>query len=65
LENTSEKTIDGYTTVDLKIIHPLHFHKCKSELFVHFVNILDEDYESHYGYPDDGFRATAGVNIEF
>jgi iron complex outermembrane receptor protein len=65
LENTSEKTVDEYTTVDLKIIHPLHFQKCKSELFVHFVNILDENYESHFGYPDDGFRVTAGVNIEF
>jgi iron complex outermembrane receptor protein len=65
LENTSEKTVDRYTTLDLRIIHPMHFQKCKTELFAHFVNLLDEDYESHYGYPDDGFRVTAGVNIEF
>jgi iron complex outermembrane receptor protein len=65
LENTSEKTVGEFTTVDLKIIHPMHFQKCKAELFADFVNLLDEDYESHYGYPDDGFRATAGVNIEF
>lgn len=65
LENTSEKKVNDYTTVDLKIIHPVHFKKCKTELFVHLVNLLDEDYESHYGYPDDGFCATAGVNIDF
>ncbi len=65
LENTSEKTVGGYTTVDLKIVHPIHFQKCQTELFVHLVNLLDEEYESHHGYPDDGFRLTAGVNIEF
>jgi len=65
LENTSEKTVDGYTTVDLKIVHPIHIQKYQTELFVHLVNLLDEEYESHHGYPDDGFRLTAGVNIEF
>lgn len=65
LENTSEETVDEYTTVDLKIIHPMPFQKCKTEIFAHFVNLLDEAYQSHYGYPDDGFRVTAGVNVEF
>ncbi len=65
LENTAEKTVNGYTTVDLKIIHPIHFQKCQTELYVYLVNLLDEAYEVHYGYPDDGFRVTAGVNIEF
>jgi iron complex outermembrane receptor protein len=65
LENSSEKAVGGYTTVDLKITHPIYFTKCKTELFVHLENLLDEDYESHYGYPDDGFCAMAGVNIEF
>jgi iron complex outermembrane receptor protein len=65
LENRPERSVDGYTTVEMKILHPMHFEKCETELFVHFVNLLDEDYESHYGYPDDGFRLTAGVNLEF
>ena len=47
------------------MVHPMGFNKFKTELFVHLMNLLDEDYESHYGYPDDGFRATAGLNIEF
>jgi iron complex outermembrane receptor protein len=65
LENTAERAVYGYTTVDLKIIHPIHFQKCHTEVFVHLVNLLDEEYEVHYGYPDDGFRAAAGVNVEF
>jgi iron complex outermembrane receptor protein len=65
LENSPEKSVDGYTTVDLKIIQAMPFKKCKTELFAHFVNLLDQDHESHYGYPDDGFRVTAGANIEF
>ena len=65
LENTSAKSVHRYTTLDLRIIHPMHIQKCQTELFAHFVNVLDEDYESHYGYPDDGFRVTAGMTIEF
>jgi vitamin B12 transporter len=65
LENTSEKKVDGYTTVDLKIIQPVGFPKCQTEFFVYFENLLDEAYEIHYGYPDDGFRVTAGLNIDF
>jgi vitamin B12 transporter len=64
-KNTAEKSVDKYTTVDLKIIHPIHFKKCGTEFFVHLMNLLDEAYEVHYGYPDEGFCATAGVNIEF
>jgi iron complex outermembrane receptor protein len=65
LENSANKVVDAHTTVDLKIIQPISFQKCKAELFAHLVNLLDEAYESHYGYPNDGFRVTAGVHIEF
>lgn len=65
IENTSEKKVDGYTTLDLKIIQPVGFPKCQTELFVYLENLLDEAYEVHYGYPDDGFRVTAGLNIDF
>ncbi len=65
LENSAAKSVGAYTTIDLKIIHALYFRKYRPELLVHFVNILDEEYQSHYGYPDDGFRVTAGVNLGF
>jgi iron complex outermembrane receptor protein len=65
VENRPGRSVDGFTSVDMKILHPIPFKNCKTELFAHFVNLLDENYESHFGYPDDGFRLTAGVNIEF
>lgn len=64
LENTSQKKVDGHTTVDLKLIQPVTLGRFPSELFVHFENLLDETYDIHYGYPDDGFRVTAGLNID-
>jgi vitamin B12 transporter len=65
LENIAQKKVDGYTTVDLKIIQPIHLQRSQWELFVHLVNLLDEDYQVHYGYPDDGFRVTVGATVEF
>lgn len=65
LENTREKKVDGYRTVDLKIIHPFQIGKSSLEAFVHLDNLLDESFESHHGYPDDGFRVTVGANLDF
>lgn len=65
LENTSEKDIDSYTTVNLKMIQPIAFKKCPMEVIVFFENLLDQDYEVHYGYPDDGFRITASLKLDF
>lgn len=65
LENTAGKKVDGHTTVDLKLIQPVGLQRCRTEFFVFFENLLDETYDVHYGYPDDGFRVTAGLNIDF
>jgi len=65
LENTSEKQVDGYTCIDLKLIQPVHFQRWQCECFVSIMNLLDEAYEVHHGYPDDGFRVTAGINFNF
>ena len=65
LENSPGEKVDGYTTVDLKLIQPIPFQHYHPELFVHFENLLDEAYEVHYGYPDAGFRVTAGLNLDF
>lgn len=65
LENTVEKEVDGHTTVDLKLIQPIHLQDYQMELFVYFENLLNEAYEVHFGYPDDGFRMTAGLKVDF
>ena len=65
LENTSEKSVSGYTTFDLKMIQPIYFKTCRTEWVLYIENLLDRDYETHYGYPDDGFRFTLGFNVDF
>ncbi len=58
-------TLDGYSVVNMKVIHPITVKSWPSEVFVHIDNLFDTDFESHAGYPDDGFRFLAGVNINF
>jgi vitamin B12 transporter len=58
----SEK-LDAYTTVDMKLLQPFSVGKTSCEGFLDFFNLFDRDFENHYGYPDDGFRVVAGLNL--
>ena len=57
--------LDGYSVVNLKIIQPVPVEIFSGEFFVHLYNLFDTDFESHAGYPDDGFIFTAGLNVNF
>ncbi len=63
--NTESERIKAYITTDAKIVHPVLLVQKKAEFFVHFHNLFDTNYSSHYGYPDDGFKVLAGMNINF
>lgn len=65
LENSENEKLDSYGSVDLKIIHPFHVKSCSSEVFIHFHNLFDTDFEAHHGYPDDGFTFVGGLNLTF
>ncbi len=65
IANDKTKALSAYSTVDLKIIQPVRIKSISPELFVNFYNLLDEGYEIHYGYPDDGFRFLCGMNLNF
>ncbi len=65
LANSGEKKLSDYQTVDLKFIQPIKVQSCKTDAFVYFENLFDQGYEVHYGYPDDGFRFTIGLTMEF
>ncbi|MFH2057988.1 MAG: TonB-dependent receptor [Pseudomonadota bacterium] len=65
LANSGEKKLSDYQTVNLKFIHPIKIQSCKTQAFVYFENLFDQGYEVHYGYPDDGFRFTIGLTMEF
>lgn len=60
----SEK-LDDYVTVDLKLLQPFSWGSTRWEGYINLYNLFDQDFENHYGYPDDGFRLTAGFNLTF
>ncbi|MFP4533106.1 MAG: TonB-dependent receptor plug domain-containing protein [Desulfobacterales bacterium] len=64
LENSREKRMAGYLSMDAKIAQPLKWGGHPFELFVQVRNLFDNNFEIHHGYPDDGLRAYAGFNVE-
>ncbi len=66
-EATGKKSqeLDDYVTVDLKAVQPLTIKGKSVEVFVNIYNLFDEYFEVHQGYPDDGIRFVAGVNLNF
>jgi vitamin B12 transporter len=62
-ENRESQRIDESVTVDVKAIQPFTIGVVAAEGFVSVKNLFDADYEVHYGYPDDGIRFVAGVDL--
>lgn len=62
-ENRENQRIDESVTVDAKAIQPFTVGAVAAEGFVSVKNLFDADYEVHYGYPDDGIRFVAGVDL--
>ena len=63
--NDPAQRLDDYLTMDLKAIQPLTLGEFKGEAFIEIINLLDTDFEIHYGYPDDGIRMMAGLSFPF
>ena len=64
-EGKKSQELDDFVTVDLKAIQPVTIKGKPLELFLNVYNLLDRDFEIHQGYPDDGLRFLAGVNLNF
>ncbi len=65
LENKESEELSSYVTVNGKFIYPFDVQDLSPEVFVHLYDIFDRRYESHHGYPSDGFRFVAGLNLNF
>ncbi len=65
VENREDQKLDDYFTVDAKAAQPFKIGKAAAEWFLAVENLLDVDFEIHYGYPDDGIRFVSGVNLTF
>lgn len=64
-EAKASQKLDDFATVDLKMIQPCRIQGQPLELFLNLYNVTDTDFEIHHGYPDDGIRFTAGLNMTF
>jgi iron complex outermembrane receptor protein len=60
-----EEMLDSYATMNMKIIHPFTIMSKGGEVYLHVDNLFHADFETHAGYPDDGFRFIAGLNMNF
>ena len=65
VENRESQRLGDYATVDFKAAQPFKIKAVAAEWFVTVENLLDAEYESHYGYPDDGVRFVSGFNVTF
>lgn len=63
VEARESEKLDAYTTVDLKLLQPFSMGRISCEGFIDVYNLFDRDFENHFGYPDDGFRVVAGLNL--
>ena len=65
LQNSELKKVAAYINTDAKATQPVTVWKKRAELFLQLNNLFDRDYSSHYGYPDEGFRAGVGINLNY
>jgi vitamin B12 transporter len=63
VEARESEKLDAYTTVDLKLLQPFSVGRTSCEGFIDVYNLFDRNFENHFGYPDDGFRVVAGLNL--
>jgi iron complex outermembrane receptor protein len=64
-ENLASQRLDSYAVVDVKVLQPFSIKGTTGELFAEVDNVFDTAYESHFGYPDDGIRFNAGIQMRF
>ncbi len=65
VENLPSQRMSDAVLVDLKAVQPFSMGGVSSELYLKIDNLFDTAYEGHLGYPDDGIRAVAGLQMRF
>lgn len=65
VENLPSQELDRFTTVDLKATQPFTLGGAAADWQIKIDNLFDTAFESHLGYPDDGIRVTAGLQVRF
>jgi len=64
-ENLLSQRLAGYVVVDVKATQPFSIARIASDLYVRIDNLFNTPYETHLGYPNDGIRIVAGLQMRF
>jgi vitamin B12 transporter len=65
IENLPSQKMAEYTVVDLKAIQSFTLAGKTADLYAVIDNVFDKRYQAHLGYPNDGFRFNAGLQMRF
>jgi vitamin B12 transporter len=49
----------------VKITQPFKIKGVAADAYVKIDNLLNVAYQNHYGYPDNGIRVSAGLQVTF
>jgi iron complex outermembrane receptor protein len=64
-EGLPSQELHDYITFDAKLMQPFSVHSYTGEFFIKVENLLDRSFDVHYGYPDEGIRFNAGIQVRF
>lgn len=64
-ENLPAQELHGYTCMDLSITQPFRINKKLFDWYLKVNNLFNTSFESHQGYPDDGFRVNTGIQARW
>jgi len=65
VENIPSQRLAGYAVVDLKATQPFSILGNAADCYVKVDNLFNESFQSHFGYPDDGLRFAAALQVRF
>ena len=65
-ENLSSQRLDEYVVVGIKAIQPFSIKGiAAADGYVKIDNLFNTRFQNHFGYPDDGIRFAAGIQMRF
>ncbi|MBP1625688.1 MAG: TonB-dependent receptor plug [Holophagaceae bacterium] len=64
-ENLPAQNLHGYTCMDLSLTQPFTFRGLSLDWYLRVNNLFNTSFESHQGYPDDGFRLNSGLQARW
>ena len=65
MENLPAQRLDDSIVVDIKVTQPFTMGGIATDGYLKVNNLFNTSYQSHLGYPADGFGIIAGLQMKF